>query len=246
MLRTLKRAKSAMQRHGLGGLTPLLVHNLKHYWSTLGSHPHSTRHQFDEQFQIDTEHISEIGSLHIDSPNAKYAIRYEPSAPRLVRRILSALNIRYRDFTFLDFGAGKGRVLLIGSEFPFARIVGIEFSAELVQAARKNASRFRSPLQKTTPIDVVHADVTEFEVPNAPLVCYFYNPFQKPILARVASRLCASMEACQRDIYVVYVQPEHRDVFDNSEIWISYIEDPLFVIYRSRCRNDEGTIVTTE
>lgn len=239
MLRTLKRAKSAIERHGLGGVPLLLVHNLKYYWRALGSRPNSTRHPFDEQFQIDTERISEIGALNIDSPNAKYAIRYQPSAPKLVRRILSALNIRYGDFTFIDFGAGKGRVLLIASEFPFARIIGVEFSAELVQAARENVHRFRSPLQKTKQIELAHADVTEFELPNAPLVCYFYNPFQKEILAGVASRLCETMEASERDIYVAYVQAEHRDVFDASEMWTSYIDDPFFVVYKSRDRKEK-------
>jgi hypothetical protein len=232
MLRTLKRAKSAIERHGLGGLTPLLVHNLKHYWRNRGSRPQSIRHQFDEQFQVETERISEIGVLDIESPNAKYAKRYEPSAPKLVRRVLSSLKICYGDFTFIDFGAGKGRVLLIASEFPFARILGVEFSAELVQAARENVRRFRSPQQKTTQIDVVHEDVTKFDVPKTPLICYFYNPFQKAILARVASRLRLSMEASQRDIYVVYVQPEHRDVFENSEMWAPCLDDPLFVGYR--------------
>src|SRR5215469_3804936 len=154
MLQTFRRARSAIERHGLGGIAPLLVHNLKHYWRTLGSHPHPVRHQFDEQFQTDTEEISEIASLNLHSLTAKYAIRYEPSAPVLVRRVLSSLKIRYSDFMFLDFGAGKGRVLLIASEFRFARIIGIEFSAELVEAAWENVSRYRSPLQKTRQIEV--------------------------------------------------------------------------------------------
>lgn len=240
MLQTFRRARSAIERHGLGGIAPLLAHNFKHYWKTLGSHPRPVRHQFDEQFQTETEEISEIGSLDVHSPTAKYGKRYEPSAPRLVRRILSGLKIRYGDFMFLDFGAGKGRVLLIASEFPFARIVGIEFSAQLVKAARQNVSRYRSPLQKTLQIDVLLADVTEYEVPNAPLVCYFYNPFHNPILEQVETRLRTSIETCQREIYVIYVHPEHREVFDKSEAWTLDIEDPFFVVYRSRCRYQKG------
>lgn len=235
MPRMLTRARSAIRRHGFTGLIPLFVKNARHVWRTIQDGPQSTHSTFDEQFHLETERISEIGSLDIKSPNSKYAVRYQPSPPELVREILSRLAIGYGDFTFVDFGAGKGRVLLIASEFPFSRIAGIEFSPELVKAAQENIKSFRSPRQQTTQIDVVHADVVNYEVPEVPLVCYFYNPFQWPIMEQVASRLGASSKSCQRDIYVVYVQPEHRDVFDKSDAWMCYIDDPLFVVYRSQC-----------
>jgi SAM-dependent methyltransferase len=233
MLRTLKRAKSALDRHSLSGIPPLLLQNIKHYWTTLGSTPHSGRCEFDEQFGIETERTLEVGALEIDSGNAKYAVRYQPSAPKLVRQSLSRLGIRYSDFTFVDFGAGKGRVLLIASEFPFSQIIGVEFAGELVEAARENIRNFRSPIQKTTRISVQLADATQYRVPDVPLVCYLYNPFQRPVLAQVVNNLCTSIENCRRDVYVIYIQPEYHDVFDNSSMWKRCADEPLFVVYRS-------------
>ena len=238
MLRVFQRARSAVRRHRLKEFLPLLVRNLGHVWKRIRTASPSAHSEFDEQFQIETERVSEIGSLNIDSPNAKYAIRYQPSSPEVVRGILSRLNIRYDEFTFVDFGAGKGRVLLIGSEFPFAQVIGIEFSPELVKAAQENIEKFASPLQKTTHIHVLLADVTDYEIPEVPLVCYFYNPFQKPILDQVASRLHLSVKKCQREIYLVYVEPKHREVFDESGAWTSFIQDPMFVVYRSRYDSD--------
>jgi SAM-dependent methyltransferase len=233
MLRALKRAKSALDRHSIEGLPPLLFQNIRHYWKTLGSGPHPARCDFDEQSGVETERNLEIGALDIDSHNAKYAVRYQPSEPELVRRILSRLDISYKDFTFVDFGAGKGRVLLIASEFPFSQIIGVDFAAELVKAARENITNFRGHLQKTTRISVQLADAAEYRVPNLPLVCYLYNPFQRPVLAQMVSTLCASIEACRRDVYVIYVQPEYRDVFEQSGMWARNMQEPLYIVYRT-------------
>ncbi|MBK8386616.1 MAG: class I SAM-dependent methyltransferase [Candidatus Accumulibacter sp.] len=76
----------------------------------------------------ETDSIRETGSLDIDSPNARHAVRYEPSPSGMVRSILSTLGLDWRRYTFVDFGAGKGRVLLLAAELPFKNIIGVEFS----------------------------------------------------------------------------------------------------------------------
>ena len=48
---------------------------------------------------------------------------------------------RLRDFTFIDLGCGKGRVLLMASDYPFKKIIGVEFMPELHRAAQKNIAR---------------------------------------------------------------------------------------------------------
>jgi hypothetical protein len=233
MLRALKRARSAIRRHSIKGLLPLVVPNLKHAWRSVYSGSPAIHSDFDERFHVETEHILEVGKLDVDSPNAKYAVRYQPSSPDLVRNILSRLNICYPEFTFIDFGAGKGRVLLVSSEFSFARVIGIEFSPELVRTARKNIDNYAGT-RRMAPIETVCADVSTYELPPIPLVCYLYNPFQRPMMDRLAGRLCASSKAFPRDIFVIYVQAEHREVFDGSDVWTCCIDEPLFVVYRSR------------
>jgi len=233
MLRALRRAKSAIRRHSFNELIPLAVVNLRHAWKSIQSSPGAGRSEFDERFSLETEQIVEVGSLDAESPNARFAVRYQPSPPELVKNILSRLNIRYEEFTFIDFGAGKGRVLLIGSEFGFAKVIGIEFSPELVRVARTNLVKYDGPMRRAAEVEVVLSDVIAFRIPEGSLVCYFYNPFQRPIMSAIASRLHESMNTQRREIYV-YVQPEYRDLFDMSDAWTCYIDDPLFVVYRSR------------
>jgi SAM-dependent methyltransferase len=232
MSQILKRARRALWRHSGADLMPLLTKNVVHLWKTVTAGSESTVSAFDEKCNLETERICEIGSLDIDSPNAKYAVRYQPSPPELVKEILSRLAINHSDFTFVDFGAGKGRVLFIVSEFPFSRIIGVEFSPELVRAAEDNIKRFCSAAQRKREIQVALADVVDYEIPDGPIVCYFYNPFERPIIAQVAAKLIAACKSEARDMYVVYVDPHHRDVFEQCCEWKRCIDDPRFVVYR--------------
>jgi hypothetical protein len=76
---------------------------------------------FDEQFGTDTERIVHLWQLDIDSPNRDDGTRYQPVDPDLIRAAIEALPIGLEDFVFIDLGSGKGRTLLLASEYPFKR-----------------------------------------------------------------------------------------------------------------------------
>src|SRR5882672_2192756 len=53
---------------------------------------------------------------------------YQPTEAALFHEMLDALHqqthLNFRDFVFLDLGSGKGRTLLMASDYPFRCIVG--------------------------------------------------------------------------------------------------------------------------
>ena len=51
---------------------------------------------------------------------------YMPSDPAEFREMMAALPIDFHKFTFIDVGSGKGRTLLMASEYGFKQIVGVE------------------------------------------------------------------------------------------------------------------------
>src|SRR5271169_3671143 len=57
--------------------------------------------------------------------------QYQPSEPELFREIMGALPVKPDGFTFIDLGSGKGRTLLMASDFAFGRVIGVELLAEL-------------------------------------------------------------------------------------------------------------------
>lgn len=55
------------------------------------------------------------------------------------------MGLDYSKFTFIDFGAGMGRVLLMASERPFRKIIGVEFARELITIAENNLRSYSPP-----------------------------------------------------------------------------------------------------
>jgi hypothetical protein len=74
---------------------------------------------FDQKYQVDTAGEVSLFQLDIASPNESAGVRYQPSPVETCDELFASLPIRHEDFTFIDIGAGKGRVLLFASRFPF-------------------------------------------------------------------------------------------------------------------------------
>ena len=67
-------------------------------------------------------------------------------------------------FAFVDMGSGKGRALLVASELPFAKIVGVELSQELHQIAEENVRRYRPESQLCTAFFLHCMNAVEYTV----------------------------------------------------------------------------------
>jgi SAM-dependent methyltransferase len=152
-------------------------------------------------------------------------VRYGPSGEGGVRASLEKLNIDPSGFTFIDFGSGKGRVLLIAAGLPFRAVVGIEFSRELHETAVRNISRFPSHLISAGTVAGRCGDAASFPLPPSDLVCYFHNPFGPPVLSKVVARLAAHRDSGYR-ILVVYLDPRHREVFERTGKFEIFDETP--------------------
>lgn len=57
---------------------------------------------------------------------------------------------------------GKGRVLLLASEFPFQQVIGVEIDPRLHHIAQKNIAAYRHPFQKCEDVQSICSDVTRF------------------------------------------------------------------------------------
>jgi SAM-dependent methyltransferase len=130
--------------------------------------------------------------------------------------LLASLPIQPEEFTFVDFGAGKGRALLLAAERPFRRVVGVEFSAQLAEIARHNLERYIGPLQ-CSDVDVVVADAVDFELPDGPVVAFFFNPFGESVMRVVAGNLARSVARSPRPVWVILTGAgAHAPVFEEA------------------------------
>lgn len=129
---------------------------------------------------------------------------YQPTAPELFREMMGALPIELERFTFVDIGSGKGRTLLMASEFPFKKIVGVELMEELHRAAEENIRAYRATTRADTRMAAVLADARGFDFPNEPLVVYLFNPLSEVGLRELMARLRHSVEEWPRPVWIVY------------------------------------------
>jgi tRNA1(Val) A37 N6-methylase TrmN6 len=58
---------------------------------------------------------------------ASQILPYAGSQPSIVRAGIALLP-DHNQYAFVDLGCGKGRALMVASEFSFARLVGVEIS----------------------------------------------------------------------------------------------------------------------
>jgi SAM-dependent methyltransferase len=141
---------------------------------------------------------------------------YQATDPALFREMMASLPIEFDQFTFVDLGSGKGRTLLMASEYPFRKIVGVELIAELHRAAEENIRLYRSATQRCSQIEAVCADACEFVLPATPLVLYLFHPLPEVGLQRVLRNLERSLEQSPRPGWIVYHNPAMDSILGAS------------------------------
>jgi SAM-dependent methyltransferase len=163
---------------------------------------------------------------------------YQPTESALFHEMLDTLRQQthsdFHDFIFLDLGSGMGRTLLIASDYPFRRIVGVELLPALHKAAQDNLGKYRSESQKCFALESICADATEFPFPAEPTVLYLFNPFPEAGLRRMIANLEQSLREHPRAVYVLYHNPLLEHVLGESAALSKIGGTHQYSIYGSR------------
>ena len=104
----------------------------------------SSGQRFDRRFQVQTSGVVQTEQLDVPENRRAQAVEYLPTAASSLGWLLTKLPISHSDFVFVDLGSGKGRMLLVASEFPFRQVIGVELAQELHEIAEGNIQQFRS------------------------------------------------------------------------------------------------------
>ena len=136
---------------------------------------------------------------------------YQPTEPSAFREMLETLResaiLNFADFTFVDLGSGKGRTLLMASDYPFRRIVGVELLPSLHHIAQQNLAQYKNDWQKCFLIESICADATRYCFPDGPLLIYLFNPFPEAGLRRVVENLEKRLRQASMPTFVLYHNP---------------------------------------
>jgi hypothetical protein len=205
--------------------------------------------RWDKEHCVDTAPGNQAGWMaDIDSENWSHGRGYHPAPSDSLIQRLANLGVDYTNYTFIDFGSGKGRSLFAASDFPFKRIIGVEFNRFLHETALKNIKTYRNGNQRCSVIEPVHADAAAYEIPHGPMVYYFYDPFAEPVMRPVVDNIVRKLESSNEKCYIIYFNPVFAEYFEHNYRFKRVETGTEFENYWSRTRsgNKDANEFTSE
>ena len=180
-------------------------------------------HPFDQLHGTDTSGLIP-GSVIVQGTAAKVEelTAYYGVAPSILHGLLDIWLHRtapqpIEKTVFLDIGAGKGRAMLLASQFPFLRIEGVELNPDLARIASANISLWNNDLQANalSPLTLHHADATTHPLPLEPTLAFLFHPFELPLLRRFLRHIETSQAAHPKPFDLLYANAEHDSHLDH-------------------------------
>jgi predicted RNA methylase len=216
----LRRLERAFRRNSLSGLLKLCLANLVALstgrWK---DHAYVYDDSFDREHGVNTAGVVEVDELATGEAAKASAQRYEATPPLCFQRLLEEAGIRSpADYSFVDLGSGKGRVLLLAGLAGFKSVTGVELCENLHGIASGNIGRATG---LATRPQAMLGDATSYPFPEGPVICFLNNPFGPPILDRALENIEASLRASPREFLLIYYHCNHAALVDARKGWRS-------------------------
>jgi hypothetical protein len=189
-------------------------------------------HPFDQAHGVDTSGLVPAKHLVTGHPNDEHVTAYYGVAPSILRTLID----NWREtippypigrYTFIDIGAGKGRGLLVASEYHFRKVIGIELNPAMAAIARQNVAHWTrahsedSTAKRLAAIEVLEQDALEFDLPATPTLLFLFHPFEAPVLKQLLRRIETQFAARPKSspepaLDLIYVNAECANVLDRN------------------------------
>jgi hypothetical protein len=172
---------------------------------------------FDKRYHVETareEPLSEMGvsTDAVERGNTLYRVTWG----WLIQKAISRLDIDPRLYSFIDYGSGKGKAMLMAADLPFRAIIGLEYARRLHDIAVDNCRSYRSPRQKCHSLEPILVDALEYRPPSGPIVCFMCNPFDETTLRAVFKNWRDRYEGGEREIRILYLNM--RNIAESSKV----------------------------
>ncbi len=169
----------------------------------------------EKKYKIDTVKINRLQDEIIDSENLSHASIYQGTNYYLIEKAFEYLKDEKVNTGLVDFGCGKGRILVVAAYYGFKSITGIDFSRSLCVEAESNIEKISSFFPGTD-FNIMCDDVSHYKIENNKNCFFFFNPFDEVIMLKVVKKLLLSLKENSRKIYIIYVNPLHKEIFQSA------------------------------
>ncbi|XSG82832.1 MAG: hypothetical protein ACPW61_03365 [Methyloligella sp. ZOD6] len=193
---------------------------------------------FDKLLFRPTDKPAKIGTLTVHGQRSE-GRDYRPTPTLVFEWAMSALRDDLGHYRFVDYGAGRGRVLMMAAQYPFKSIDGLEFAEELHEDARLNIAQFPRPRMRCRDVACALEDATAAAPAEGTAVHYFFAPFSRKAFAAILNKIAASLRESPRPAYLVLVDCRDGDLVRQTGLFTrakmhlgARIESFLFSPYR--------------
>ena len=206
----------SLRRRGINGTVQVALGKLK-----IGTHEHRAAalkpHPFDQRHGVDTGGLIAGTDLLTGHKHDAYNTAYWGISPSRARDLLqtcqNSLQTRsLAEYSFVDIGCGKGRMLLIASERPFREVIGVEFNKSLSEIASKNAIKWVSDGLAQCHIRVVSEDARRLSY-QADCLIFIYNRLAPPVIEKMLAHLEEHFHDRAGELDILYLSREFEGVF---------------------------------
>ena len=244
------RAVRSLRKRGFGGTITFATRLAKGFllqrWVQYGRSNPWRRYldrRFDRRFAVDTAGILCLPELQ-SNHRFQHSNHYEPTNSSVFARALRQLAVDYRKFVFIDLGCGKGKALLLASDWPFRQVIGVELSPILLEIAERNIATYRGKKEGCREFRLVCADACSYELPPDNAVLFFFNPFKEPTLREVLENVGRSVAQCPREVFIIYEYPVLCRMTDALPFLSLVRESPWYRIYKVvRCAEEHSVFL---
>ncbi|MEJ2227684.1 MAG: hypothetical protein P8Y67_05465 [Alphaproteobacteria bacterium] len=140
----------------------------------------------------------------ITNPAPERGILYDGPVPTAVFNwALSALPEDLREYTFIDFHAGRGRTMLLASARNFERIVGFEYDEELFDDLLMNIAQYPRSEMECRNLDCYRGDIDGIRIPDQPSVLYFSSAWRERMFANIMEHVRQTYQQSPRRMYII-------------------------------------------
>lgn len=190
-------------------------------------------HPFDKHYGVDTSGTFPTGFFHGDVlgdvPGGAQKEPIHPYIgfpPSITRRALSTLP-DLMDYTFVEIGCGKGRSVIVGSEFPFKEIVGLELSSDLVRIARSNIGKIERHFPGRPPMRIVEGDALDHLVLTGKVVFNNFHSLPRDVLKALIQKIEAGLAKDLEHAFFIFQNPVYGEVLDASPAFRRWFADQI-------------------
>ena len=164
---------------------------------------------FDASYGTDTAGETQLTAVGVSAGDAErgntvYRPLWEKNFHATMRRFETELGDQLKDFTFVDVGSGKGKLLLLASLYPVRQIRGVEYAPGLHETAERNVARFNAPAQLCRDVRPLLGNALTFDLPNGPVIAMIFNSFDTAMTAEVVRNLVKQRPEGSHACFVVY------------------------------------------